>query len=259
MSLIEDLKLADWREELLEHELCEELLLHERYPHPASGGMPGALLHASGSFGAGGLAPSGGQQDGAQGLQALAAAGRLTSGSMLGVTAADGLQRSRSVASPGYTGSGGAVGGGGTFGRVLLRGPRLKVGLDRGTVGAELAASTARVDYRGKVLNRASRIAAKAPSGACYCSAEVSMTGLYHREQDSIAPFSPCLQAAMYNRVPKISFPTFTLSLIFAVQVWQAAQRQSMEDLAQLGIEGHELGPLPLKGVQGTMDLVHCR
>ncbi|EFJ39479.1 hypothetical protein VOLCADRAFT_100917, partial [Volvox carteri f. nagariensis] len=48
---------------------------------------------------------------------------------------------------------------------LLFRGLRLKAGLDFGTVHATINHATGRVSYRGRVMNRASRIASSASSG----------------------------------------------------------------------------------------------
>lgn len=53
---------------------------------------------------------------------------------------------------------------------ILLRGPRVKIGIDEGLAAAELSPVTGRMIYRGKFMNRAARISAKAPSGTCWCS-----------------------------------------------------------------------------------------
>ncbi|GIM07984.1 hypothetical protein Vretimale_11981, partial [Volvox reticuliferus] len=57
------------------------------------------------------------------------------------------------------------VSSGNHYTRVLYRGLRLKIGIDVGPVKAEINAVTGRVSYRGKAMNRAARIAAKAPAG----------------------------------------------------------------------------------------------
>ncbi len=53
---------------------------------------------------------------------------------------------------------------------VLFRGLRLKVGVDAGAADATIVPSTGRVDYRGRVMNRAARIAAKAQAGQVWSS-----------------------------------------------------------------------------------------
>ncbi|KAG1660556.1 hypothetical protein FOA52_002000 [Chlamydomonas sp. UWO 241] len=58
-------------------------------------------------------------------------------------------------------------------GRVLFRGPRVKIGIDVGQVQADVSPVTGRMTYRGKVMNRAARICGKASSGMQWCSAAV--------------------------------------------------------------------------------------
>jgi class 3 adenylate cyclase len=47
---------------------------------------------------------------------------------------------------------------------VLFRGPRVKAGLDTGHAKAEVHATWRTIMYRGKVMNRASRVCGKAAS-----------------------------------------------------------------------------------------------
>ncbi|KAG2490769.1 hypothetical protein HYH03_010919 [Edaphochlamys debaryana] len=56
-------------------------------------------------------------------------------------------------------------------GRVVLRGLRLRVGLEGGPAIARVVPRTGRLDYTGRTLNRASRIASKAGQGAVLTSA----------------------------------------------------------------------------------------
>uniref|UniRef100_A0A7S3VU00 Guanylate cyclase domain-containing protein n=1 Tax=Dunaliella tertiolecta TaxID=3047 RepID=A0A7S3VU00_DUNTE len=55
-------------------------------------------------------------------------------------------------------------------GVLLFRGLRLKVGIDWGAVKADLHAATARVTFRGRVMNRAARISSVAKCGQVWCS-----------------------------------------------------------------------------------------
>ncbi len=55
---------------------------------------------------------------------------------------------------------------------VVFRGPRLKTGVDTGQVLGEVHAMTGRMTYRGKVMNRAARIASTASTGQVLCSAD---------------------------------------------------------------------------------------
>ncbi|KAG2447205.1 hypothetical protein HYH02_007946 [Chlamydomonas schloesseri] len=136
---------APWSDELLEHELCEEVSLP----------LHGEWGAAAGGAGGGGAGGAGGLTE-----------GRLASGS-----------------GPSGTGGGGG-GGGGTphFGlsratairfKTLMRGLRLKVGMDTGFVADSINATTGRMAYRGRPMNRAARIASKALAGQVHCSAAV--------------------------------------------------------------------------------------
>eukprot|EP00955_Chlamydomonas_euryale_P010868 117199-Chlamydomonas_euryale.AAC.1 len=49
--------------------------------------------------------------------------------------------------------------------RVLSRGLKLKAGCDVGRVTAAVNPTTGRMDYRGRAMNRAARIASKATTG----------------------------------------------------------------------------------------------
>lgn len=78
------------------------------------------------------------------------------------------------------SGSGAAHGAGGALQppvpgavQVLERGPRIKVGVDCGCVTAELHPYSGRLNYRGKVLNRAARVANQAAPGQVVCTARV--------------------------------------------------------------------------------------
>jgi class 3 adenylate cyclase len=52
-----------------------------------------------------------------------------------------------------------------TVSQVCSRGLRLKVGIDMGRVVDSVHPATGRMAYRGRVMNRAARIAAAASSG----------------------------------------------------------------------------------------------
>ncbi|GLI71278.1 hypothetical protein VaNZ11_016406 [Volvox africanus] len=56
---------------------------------------------------------------------------------------------------------------------VLFRGLRIKAGLDYGAVHATINSATGRVSYRGRVMNRASRISSNASSGQVLCSRDL--------------------------------------------------------------------------------------
>ncbi|KAG2501553.1 hypothetical protein HYH03_000060 [Edaphochlamys debaryana] len=55
---------------------------------------------------------------------------------------------------------------------VVFRGLRLKTGVDTGQVLGEVHAMTGRMTYRGKVMNRAARIASTASTGQVLCSSD---------------------------------------------------------------------------------------
>jgi hypothetical protein len=55
--------------------------------------------------------------------------------------------------------------------RVLYRGLKLKAGCDSGRVTAAVNPTTGRMDYRGRAMNRAARVASKAATGQVVCSA----------------------------------------------------------------------------------------
>ncbi|KAJ9532988.1 hypothetical protein QJQ45_018070, partial [Haematococcus lacustris] len=94
--------------------------------------------------------------------------------------------------------------------RLLFRGPRLKVGVDVGRVHADINPVTGRMTYRGRVMNRAARIADKAHSGSVWCSHAV----------------------------------------------WEWCCQVCPDLMVQLGIEGLAMGQFSLKGVTSQMELV---
>jgi len=55
---------------------------------------------------------------------------------------------------------------------VVFRGLRLKTGVDTGQVLGEVHAMTGRMTYRGKVMNRAARVASTASTGQVLCSSD---------------------------------------------------------------------------------------
>ncbi|MEW5319088.1 MAG: hypothetical protein WDW38_010259 [Sanguina aurantia] len=55
---------------------------------------------------------------------------------------------------------------------IVFRGLRLKTGVDTGQVLGEVHAMTGRMTYRGKVMNRAARIASTASTGQVLCSSD---------------------------------------------------------------------------------------
>ncbi|GLC52846.1 hypothetical protein PLESTB_000674900, partial [Pleodorina starrii] len=71
---------------------------------------------------------------------------------------------------PTALGGGGGGGGGGARRHLVFRGLRIKSGLDCGDVLARVHATTGRMTYRGRVMNRAARIAGMATAGQVLCS-----------------------------------------------------------------------------------------
>ncbi|KXZ57034.1 hypothetical protein GPECTOR_1g95 [Gonium pectorale] len=68
--------------------------------------------------------------------------------------------------------------------RVLERGLRIKVGLDTGRASHSLTDASGRLSYRGKVMNRASRVAGKAASGQVVCT-DVVWQGCMEASQEA--------------------------------------------------------------------------
>jgi hypothetical protein len=84
--------------------------------------------------------------------------------------------------------------------KVVTRGLRLKMGLDTGDVLGSVHPITGRVQYRGKVMNRAARIASAATSGqVCRwrsnCAQELCMCC-------AVAACQPCLVYLVTEHVP---------------------------------------------------------
>ncbi|KXZ48733.1 hypothetical protein GPECTOR_25g317 [Gonium pectorale] len=124
---------AKWSEELLEHELCEEVSI------PLHGGWGDASLPL-----------------GASPTTAAALAGGVWQGAGSGGSPAHGLARASAIRC-----------------KTLMRGLRLKVGMDTGFVADTINATTGRMAYRGRPMNRAARIASRAHAGGVHCSAAV--------------------------------------------------------------------------------------
>ncbi len=57
---------------------------------------------------------------------------------------------------------------------IMLRGLRIRAGLDCGRLHGEIACLTGRMSYRGRYMNRAARIAAVAGTGQILASADVT-------------------------------------------------------------------------------------
>ncbi|KAG2493662.1 hypothetical protein HYH03_008176 [Edaphochlamys debaryana] len=163
---------APWSDELLEHELCEEVsvpLQHEYLVGPPPDAHAHAHAHPHSS------------------LNPIAASALANQGSR------SGLQHSVTGPLPGSaSGKEGPQGSGASLTmlnrasairfKTLMRGLRLKVGLDVGFVSDSINATTGRMAYRGRPMNRAARIASKALAGQVHCS-----SGVWHAAADRLA------------------------------------------------------------------------
>jgi len=158
LCLIEELKAADWDEELLDHEVCEVVRVAPQvYPSKAP--------HASGGSGSTALEPKaparlpnrtkeqdGGAESGGGGARLLRAP------SMQVYRRVSCVQESLDISSSGISGQ-----------NVLLRGPRLKVGISSGQVATDVSPLTGRMVYTGKAAGLAPLIMSKAQSGTVWC------------------------------------------------------------------------------------------
>ncbi|GFR49257.1 hypothetical protein Agub_g11275, partial [Astrephomene gubernaculifera] len=138
------LRELEWEEELLEHELCsEEVVVHTSASDPT-----GAAAAAAGG--------GGGQQLGGN------SSGTATSSTTpAGSGAAHRPQQQQQQGRQGRQHRGGTE---------LQRGLRIKVGLDVGLASHTLTEASGRLSYRGRVMNRAARIAGIAAAGQVLCS-----------------------------------------------------------------------------------------
>lgn len=73
------------------------------------------------------------------------------------------------------------------------RGLRVKAGIDMGIAAAELVMLTGRIHYRGKVMNRASRITSTATAGSVFCSAAVWSAAADHPSCLRDGVYADCL------------------------------------------------------------------
>ncbi|KAG2485781.1 hypothetical protein HYH03_015493 [Edaphochlamys debaryana] len=171
LDCLEELHDLEWEEELLTHELCEEVLSlgFANVATPAAPGTPGATAAPIAATAASGTV---------SGAAGIAAAAALSSGTVGG----DRWARAgpEPLAIPGrVVGALGCraelleEGGVAVAHRVLDRGLRVKVGLDVGLACHSLTESSGRLSYRGRVMNRAARIAGKAAGGQVVCSGPV--------------------------------------------------------------------------------------
>ncbi|GFR41358.1 hypothetical protein Agub_g2041, partial [Astrephomene gubernaculifera] len=116
------------------------------------------------------------------------------------------------------------------------RGLRVKVGLDVGPVTYSLTASSGRLSYRGRVMNRAARIAGKAAAGQVLCSGAV---------------WQAC-ETAMALGCSGGSRPSGDCSGDMG------GSREDSEGELCRGIVGVSLGKVALKGISAPVEVVQC-
>ncbi|KAG2482346.1 hypothetical protein HYH03_018716 [Edaphochlamys debaryana] len=90
-------------------------------------------------------------------------------------------------------------------GRVVLRGLRLRVGLEGGPAIARVVPRTGRLDYTGRTLNRASRIASKAGQGAVFASASLWARARATADSSLTGTRTPRFGHAGNNDLPDVS------------------------------------------------------
>ncbi|GFR47145.1 hypothetical protein Agub_g8835 [Astrephomene gubernaculifera] len=113
--------------------------------------------------------------------------------------------------------------------KVQERGLRIKVGLDCGRASHTLTESSGRLSYRGKVMNRASRVAGKAAAGQVLCTDAV---------------WKGCMRPLLK--------PSGSIS-----SQYQADEDED-EDDALSNLVGMSLGKVALKGVTLPVELIQC-
>ncbi|KAL6762373.1 nucleotide cyclase [Haematococcus lacustris] len=199
LSLMRSCLAADWPEELLAHELGEQVAMN----------IPVATQPAN-------------RKRGPQGSHQLAKLTRSIAES-----------QSRSV---------GAIQ---TQLLVLMRGLRLKCGIDVGSVKSSVSSLSARMEFRGKVMNRAARISALATTGQVWVSDAVwqqAQPGIHLHKvlvEGGGTP-SPTYQ-------PHTPAPAPPAGLGYS---WTA--RAAPEQIIAVDVGQHQL-----KGIQGLMSLKH--
>ncbi|GFR49580.1 hypothetical protein Agub_g11646, partial [Astrephomene gubernaculifera] len=183
LDCVDGLKRLDWDPALLSHELCEEVV--------TLAAQRAVVQSVTGPSGGGGTPPP--PQLGSTPSPAPAPAptgASLAAAAAAGAAAGGAASRLRSgAAAPGAGGAGGAGAGGEGSGAAgatafvrpasvalsrqattLSRGLRIKVGIDVGFAACSLTATSGRLSYRGRVMNRAARIAGIAAAGQVLCS-----------------------------------------------------------------------------------------
>ncbi|KAF5830916.1 hypothetical protein DUNSADRAFT_13848 [Dunaliella salina] len=114
-----------------------------------------------------------------------------------------------------------------------------QAGIDWGTVKADLHAATARVDFRGKVMNRAARISSMAKCGQVWCS-----RGAW--------------EAAAHEINSPKAFPD---EIIEEAEDGVRTMMHSDEHLVKPRIQcvhATPLGPHQLKGIAQHVEIYHC-
>ncbi|KAF5841267.1 nucleotide cyclase, partial [Dunaliella salina] len=127
--------------------------------------------------------------------------------------------------------------------RVLVfRGLRMKVGIDWGAVKADLHAATARVTFRGRVMNRAARISNVAKCGQVWCS-----EGAWEAAAPEI------------NNLDRYPHTTKCGAKFGAAMAGHAMGDEDDSDSQEhTCVRATALGPYQLKGIVHNMELYHC-
>eukprot|EP00798_Chlamydomonas_sp_ICE-L_P031508 gene31508-6692_t len=120
---------------------------------------------------------------------------------------------------------------------VLVRGLRLKSGVDMGQAVGDINGLTGRMAYRGKVMNRAARISAKARTQQVLCSAECWA-------QATTKDFD--LLASKQAR---------TQQVLCSAECWAQATTEDFDPLASKQVTAKSIGEFEMKGVIEKMGL----
>ncbi|KAG2426175.1 hypothetical protein HXX76_013156 [Chlamydomonas incerta] len=155
LDCVEALKEMDWEDELLSHELCEEVYTYFDKPRAGgggafAGGVDSQDVGPSATVALSSTAVEVSLNAAATITAAAAVVGEARTASTMRRVHADALRANR---------------------KLLYRGLRVKVGMDIGHAVHALGATSARIEYRGKVMNRAARIAGFASTGQVCVSA----------------------------------------------------------------------------------------
>lgn len=157
-----------------------------------------------------------------------------------------------------------------------------QVGIDAGPVKAEINAVTGRVSYRGRAMNRAARIAAKAPAGQLWCSDDVwrsccSSTAAVDgrasnngNNRTSGSGGTAGRTSFTLTAAPRRNAGDISEGHTAGDELYDGRDRRShVSQLGEYGrdsavqkqysVAGRYMGRHVLKGVSGPMDLWHCR